>query len=376
MERHQIVLNPSAARATAWGGLNAVDPRAPAFNPGWSGRDRQQRLHSAWPHFARVARSSEDAESIACPPHSFGSAFCGSEQLKPPVGSGHRHYFAFSDSFLGMAAKVRYSTDVSTIVPGDDFVKFHFKISGNNTIRFAGEPDVTLRGGSAAIVIHPRGVTNVDAHARDALEHSITFACSQSVLTEKLRLDSDALPEPIRAFVRGLGARPHLRIIPLKPRMTRTIAEMLTSPYSSRFSHIHAEARALDLICMALDTLLNEVDSGNVRLTPRDAAALDEVRRALDLRFMDPPTIVEIAREAGMNRTKVTQGFRYLFNETILDYCQRLRMQRARELLLTGAPVGRVAADVGYEHHSSFAHAFRSYFGYAPVEMRRSRPAR
>ena len=51
-------------------------------------------------------------------------------------------------------------------------------------------------------------------------------------------------------------------------------------------------------------------------------------------------------------------------------------MQRARELLLDGLPVGSVAADVGYEHHSSFAQAFRSYFGFPPMELRRRRPPR
>jgi AraC-like DNA-binding protein len=63
-----------------------------------------------------------------------------------------------------------------------------------------------------------------------------------------------------------------------------------------------------------------------------------------------------------------------LFNETILDCCHRKRMQKARELLLGGLPVGTVAVEVGYEHHSSFAQAFRAYFGFPPVELCRRRP--
>jgi AraC-like DNA-binding protein len=125
---------------------------------------------------------------------------------------------------------------------------------------------------------------------------------------------------------------------------------------------------------MVLDVLVNDEARTDVRLTPRDVAALESVRELLGERFMDPPTIAQIARHIGMNRTKLTQGFRHLFNETILDYCQRKRMQMARELLLAGEPVGTVAVAVGYEHHSSFAQAFRAYFGFPPVDLCRRRP--
>jgi AraC-like DNA-binding protein len=263
---------------------------------------------------------------------------------------------------------------MAATVPGEDFLKFHFKMSGNNTVSFPGGDEVTLRAGSMAIAIHPRGVSKLDTHTQDAAEHSLTFACRPALFTETLRLDPDALPQPIRRFALGQDPQLYLRVMALNARVAKTIEEMLSCPYSGRFSHVHAEARALDLICMVLDVLANDDVRSPVRLTPRDVVALESVREMLNEHFMDPPTIAQIARQIGVNRTKLTQGFRYLFNETILDYCHRKRMQKARELLLGGLPVGTVAVEVGYEHHSSFAQAFRAYFGFPPVELCRRRP--
>lgn len=326
-----------------------------------------------WPEFAKTAGTvTRPLNPLA--PHRFGASFCGSEAICAPTGQGRRDYFSFAGSLLGVHQSFRVSSGMAACVPGEDFLKFHFKMSGNNTVSFSGGDDVNLRAGSMAVAIHPRGVSKLDTHTQDAAEHSLTFACRPALFTETLRLDPDALPQPVRQFALGQDPQLYLRVMALNARVAKTIEEMLSCPYSGRFSHIHAEARALDLICMVLDVLANDDVRSPVRLTPRDVAALESVREMLNQHFMDPPTIAQIARQIGLNRTKLTQGFRYLFNETILDYCHRKRMQKARELLLGGLPVGTVAVEVGYEHHSSFAQAFRAYFGFPPVELCRRRP--
>jgi AraC-like DNA-binding protein len=330
----------------------------------------------AWPEFAKSTEGTVRSLANRGGPHPFGSSFCGTEEMIGPTGLGRRDYFAFPGILLGLHSVFQTREEVAARVPGEDYLKFHFKLSGNNTVRFRGSDDINLRAGCMVIAIHPRGIDKLDAHAHDATEHSLTFACRPTLFTDTLRLDPEALPTPIREFAQEKDPQPYLRVMPLSARVTKTVEEMLSCPYSGRFSHVHAEARALDLICMVLDVLVNNEDRPTVRLTPRDVATLESVRELLGQRFADPPTLAQLSRRTGINRTKLTQGFRHLFNETILDYCHRMRMQRARELLLDGLPVGSVAADVGYEHHSSFAQAFRSYFGFPPMELRRRRPPR
>lgn len=325
-----------------------------------------------WPEFASPSAGGLPQTSARA--HPFGASFCGTEPIPAKCGEGRRDYFSFPGVLIGLHAVFHLRADFALNVPGEDFLKFHFKLAGNNTIRFPGGDEFNLRSGSMAVAIHPRGVDKLDAHTRDASEHSLTFACRPALFTDTLRLDPEELPQPIRGFARGCDPELYLRIMPLSARILKTVEEMLSCPYSGRFSHIHAEARALDLICMVLDVLASDELRGTVRLTPRDVATLEGIRELLREQFMSPPTIAQLSRQAGMNRTKLTQGFRYLFNETLLDYCQRLRLQRARELLLQGFPVGTVAVDVGYEHHSSFAQAFRAYYGFPPVELRRRRP--
>jgi AraC-like DNA-binding protein len=191
------------------------------------------------------------------------------------------------------------------------------------------------------------------------------------VLAETFALDPDGLPPVLKAFALGRSPSYFLKTMPLTASVRKPIEEMLSAPYGGRFSHVHAATRAVDLACMVLDVLINDELPRVPRLSAREERTLEAIRSHLAECFMSPPTIAELSRMAGMNRTKLTQGFRGLFQETILEYCQRLRMRRARHLLLEGEAVGRVAAAVGYEHLSSFSQAFKAYYGFAPMESRR-----
>lgn len=303
--------------------------------------------------------------------HPFGTSFCGTERIPGPCGAGRRDYFAFAGDLVGLHSIFDLRTDLAMSVAGEGFLKIHFKLSGNNTVRFSGRDEINVPARSMGIAIHPCGVAKLDAHAKGASENSLTLACRPALFTEELQLDLGLLPQPIRNFASGKDPELYWRLLPLSSRIRKTVEDMLTCPYGGRFTHIHARARALDLICMMLDVLTNDELPATMRLAPRDVVTLEGLRRFLGDCCMNPPTIAQLSRQAGMNRTKLTRGFHYLFNETIFDYCHRMRMTRARELLLHGLPIGTVALDVGYHHHSSFAQAFRAYYGFPPLELRR-----
>ena len=49
-----------------------------------------------------------------------------------------------------------------------------------------------------------------------------------------------------------------------------------------------------------------------------------------------------------------------------------MRMKRAKELLeRTDMPVSRVSESVGYANHGKFAHSFKRFTGFLPLEYRK-----
>lgn len=304
----------------------------------------------------------------------FGSALRARFLLPAEVGRGFIDDFAFPGAFSGGMCNFALDKDAAEAIPGEGLLKFHFKLSGNNTLKFADGTEQTVTGGNMSVLIHPEGLGKLDCHPRGVHEHSVTFLCRPYFLSETLGLDPETLPEPLRGYALGRDPQFHLRTYPLSPMLRCDLQALLGLRSESRFGNLRVQARCLDLIASMLEVMAGENQrTASLHLSPRDIRSLEEARHVLESDLSTIPTLAELARRVGLNRNKLTRGFRELFGESVQEFGQRLRMQRARELVGGGMPAGEVAARVGYLHQSSFTQAFSAFFGMSPRELRRPR---
>ena len=82
-------------------------------------------------------------------------------------------------------------------------------------------------------------------------------------------------------------------------------------------------------------------------------------------------TLDGISRACGLNRAKLTRGFRDLFGCTIAQALAERRLSHARRMLLsTDKPVSSIGYENGYLNNASFARAFGRRFGVSPSDYR------
>ena len=83
-------------------------------------------------------------------------------------------------------------------------------------------------------------------------------------------------------------------------------------------------------------------------------------------------TVESLASLAGMSRTSFADRFSQIFDQTPMDFVQRVRLRIAARLLeSTDLPVKLIAGSVGYASRSSFSRAFEAIYNVAPTEYRR-----
>ncbi|ASL28935.1 MULTISPECIES: AraC family transcriptional regulator [Azotobacter] len=84
-------------------------------------------------------------------------------------------------------------------------------------------------------------------------------------------------------------------------------------------------------------------------------------------------TVDELARQARMSRSTFMRRFALLVSMSPLALLTRLRLERARALLLgSSLGAGAIALEVGYQSQGSFTRAFRQAFGVAPGQFRQA----
>ncbi|MDF5721948.1 MAG: AraC family transcriptional regulator, partial [Rhizonema sp. PD37] len=93
----------------------------------------------------------------------------------------------------------------------------------------------------------------------------------------------------------------------------------------------------------------------------------DYAREILLKNLDNPPSLIQLARQVGLNDRKLKLGFRYCFGTTVFGYLHDYRMELAHKLLIEkNMNVTQVARKVGYASLSSFHHAFRKKFAVNP----------
>ncbi|MCY4500713.1 MAG: helix-turn-helix domain-containing protein [Alphaproteobacteria bacterium] len=90
----------------------------------------------------------------------------------------------------------------------------------------------------------------------------------------------------------------------------------------------------------------------------------------------DRLSLVEIARAANVSPRQLERLFRRYLDSTPARWYLRMRLTRARQLLIeTQMPVTWIAVACGFGSTSHFSKNYRQFFGVCPREERRQRRA-
>ncbi len=138
-------------------------------------------------------------------------------------------------------------------------------------------------------------------------------------------------------------------------------------------------AKSIELLCetvSALDGDLLVPVVADCGLTERDTRAIVSARQIIDSQWSEKLTLDAIARACGINRAKLTKGFRDLYSQTIGEALAQRRLAEARsKLLTTDMPVSSIGYASGYLNNASFTRAFGRHFGQSPSDCRAMRLA-
>ena len=283
---------------------------------------------------------------------------------------------AYSHSASGLcvsAAHVRYESPVVETFPSAvGVMKIHVRLEGPSRVGFDREPGRPVREMSCSALIHPSGEAKLERFDGALEERSVTVACSAEFLSNEFGVEGQSLPRQIAQFLDGTAPSVFGVDVPLLLD-TRRAAELICDEFGDGAPQaLMIESRALELLARFFEQA-RRLESGAepARLLARDRRIAESARALLEERFADPPGLKALARDVGTHPAKLMRLFKAVHGSTISGYLEAFRMERARQLLDQGdLPVTQIAYEVGYEHPSNFATAFKRRYGLSPSAVR------
>ncbi|UZJ40543.1 AraC family transcriptional regulator [Prosthecochloris sp. SCSIO W1101] len=197
---------------------------------------------------------------------------------------------------------------------------------------------------------------------------------SPSHLYSQLGEELDIVPRAFRPALEGSGTFPYIRSSAMTVQTRVILDQIFNCPYQGRLRSMHLEYKSMELIIRQLyEAQGSEVKVRQSTLCPSDIERIREAERILTNDLKNPPTLEEMARQIGINTTKLKKGFREVFGTTAYALLREERLKRADRLLREDhMSITEIAHYLGFSDTSHFIREFSKHFGTTPGRFSRS----
>jgi AraC-like DNA-binding protein len=165
----------------------------------------------------------------------------------------------------------------------------------------------------------------------------------------------------------------HAGNLPMTAAMHQCIQDIIHCRYTGGLKLMFLQSKCIELLTMQVQ-LYEDTAAKTARIckSDYDKDCIHFAKDYLLQHALQPPSLHELARLAGINEFKLKQGFREVFDNTVFGYLAEYKLAQARELLLGGKlPIKEVAEQLGYSSVQHFSNAFKKKYGVSPGKAKR-----
>ena len=294
-------------------------------------------------------------------PDEIGNGFMYTIKLRPGLILGIGNYRLIEN--IALSFEFKYSP-----------VVLGFSITGNVSYTInseEGQKDLWyFKAGHSVITYLPEWQGIAEYPARTPLR-TVGIYIDPVLLNTLMEGQHDKIPTGMYDIVNGANEKHYYHALNTTPAVNMAIHQILDCPYRGPLKRLYLESKTLELITysMAQFVLPETAFKKASVLRPSDIERVREARNVLISSLDNPPSLLELARQAGINKDKLNHGFHQIFGTSVFDYLRINRLERARELLESKKMnVTEVSFEVGYAHQRNLTRAFKRHFGTNPKD--------
>ncbi|SOD17872.1 AraC family transcriptional regulator [Pedobacter xixiisoli] len=156
----------------------------------------------------------------------------------------------------------------------------------------------------------------------------------------------------------------------LSPKLKSIVTEIENCDFGRNLKNLYTKAKIIELLSLQLAQYEEE------KIIPSTLKAIEVekmilVRELIESDLSNSPSISSLARAAGTNEQYLKKHFKLLFGCTVFGHMISCKMEKAKEMLLTGKyRITEISEVVGYKHATHFTNAFKKFFGYLPQTLK------
>lgn len=252
------------------------------------------------------------------------------------------------------------------------YIQMHFELSSTACMYFPAEqfsPVTDIQKGTHSLLFYP-SLNGKLHYKKKPFSFSVQIELSLDFLRKIFNNDLEILKDFGRNIEKDRPAILGNRSFPITTEMKDVIFELRTCSYQGSLKKLFTEAKVIELLTLQIDQINGH--TAHTILKKDDIEKLNAVRDIVLRNISNPYSIEDLSKIAGINRTKLQDGFKQLFGATVFEYLTTTRLEKARQLIVAGdyGTIAEVSNKIGYKNHQHFTAAFKRKYGYLPKELK------
>ncbi|MEM8852408.1 MAG: helix-turn-helix transcriptional regulator [Pseudomonadota bacterium] len=296
-----------------------------------------------------------------------GERDTGSMKLIPPPREveGFYAFHMLDDGMLTVVRKHVCAKDWHVVDYGIGRYSIQVQLEGCRRVTWQGAERI-LQGPVLSIFHQPRGTPKRIEWSGGVLERTVAVSVPADG-----RGPARSMPAAMAEALTNLAGderRPFWIDLPASDDLTAVAHAIVDPPVTTAVSRAFRQAKAIELLCLAHDGLLQRDASERTRITPLTLRVL----AMMDAAFPRELGVRELAAAQQVSTSTLSQQFRADKGSSLAAYQRDTKMRRAQRLLEgTHVSLKQIAYLMGYDHLGNFCTAYRRWSGKTPGEARR-----
>ena len=156
----------------------------------------------------------------------------------------------------------------------------------------------------------------------------------------------------------------------LRHKIQNVLHDMVNCEFTGHLKKLYTQAKAIELLSLQLVQYGDEANETSI-LKQGDIDKMRQVKDLIDNNTNERLSLAYLAREAGTNEQYLKKHFKLVFGDTVFGYILSCKMEKAKEMLLSGSDkISYIAELSGYKHATHFTAAFKKFYGYLPQKIK------
>jgi len=158
---------------------------------------------------------------------------------------------------------------------------------------------------------------------------------------------------------------------PISAELKTHIYKIIDCKYPDDLKKSYLEAKINELLILLLaKTNEEDYEKVNISLSEFDHKNILILTDYINKNLEKNLTITGLAATVGVNASKLKQDFKIVHATTIFKYITKVRMEKAKELILEkNYNIAETSYSVGYKHAQHFTVAFKKMYSHLPSEL-------